>query len=210
MKPASRCFNQLLALLQKCLVLVDGCLNKETQNWKPLSRFTGEKKYGIICRTYIKWTLKMHSNIQFLSFSHSIVPNSLLPHGLQHAGLPCPSPSPRDCSNSCALSQCCHPTISSSVFPFSSSLQSFPASGSFLMSQLFESGGQGIGVSASASVLPMNIQDRSPLGWTGLISLQSKAISRGFSIKHHSSKPSFPQRSTFFLVQLSHPYMTTG
>ena len=99
---------------------------------------------------------------------------SLEPHGLQHARLHCPSPTPRVCSNSCPLSRWCHPIISFSVIPFSSCLQSFPASGSFPVSQFFASGGQSIGVSASASLLPMNIQDWFPLGWTGLIALQSK------------------------------------
>ena len=101
-----------------------------------------------------------------------------------------------------------HPTISSSVIPFSSSLQSFPASGSFQMSQLFASGGQNIGGSASTSVFPMNTQDWSPLGWTGWISLPSKGLSRVF--QHHSSKASSLRCSAFFIVQLSHPYMTTG
>ena len=116
-----------------------------------------------------------------LLFSRSIVSDSLQPHGLQHASLPCPSLSPRICSNSCPLSGWCHPTISSSVIPFSSCLQSFPASGSFLMSWLFASGGQNIGVSASASVLPMNIQGWFPLWLTGWISLLSKGLSRVFS-----------------------------
>ena len=116
-----------------------------------------------------------------LLFTHSVVSNSLWPHGLQHARLPCPSPSPGAYSNSCPLSWWCHPTISSSVVPFSSCLQSFPASGSFLMSQLFTSGGQSIGASASISVLPMNIRDWFPLGLTGLISLQSKGLPRVFS-----------------------------
>ena len=107
--------------------------------------------------------------------------NSLQPHGLQHASLPCPSPTPGACSNSCPLSRWCHPTISSSVSPFSSCLQYFPASGSFPVSQFFTSGGQIIGVSASASVLPVNTQDWFPLGWTGWISLQSKGLSRVFS-----------------------------
>ena len=101
--------------------------------------------------------------------------DSWQPHGLQHTRPPCPSPPPGVYSNSCALSQWCHPTISSSVVPFSPHLQSFPASGSFQMSQLFASDGQSIGVSASASVLPMNIQDWFPLGWTGWISLQVTA-----------------------------------
>ena len=103
------------------------------------------------------------------------------PHGLQHIRLPCPSPSPGTSSNSCPLSQWYHPTISSSVTPFSSYPQSFPASGSFPMSQFFPSGGRSIGVSASTSVLPMNTQTWSPLGWTGWISLQSKGLSRVFS-----------------------------
>ena len=106
---------------------------------------------------------------------------TLRPHRLQHARLPCPPPSPRACSSSCPLSRWCHPTISSSAVPFSSCPQSFPGSESFQMSQLFASGGQSIGVSASTSVLPMNTQDWSPLGWTGCISLQSKGLSRVFS-----------------------------
>ena len=105
-----------------------------------------------------------------------ILSRSLWPHGLQHARLPCPSPSPGACSNSCPLHWWCHPTISSSVVPFSSCLQSSPASGSFPVSQLFPSGDQSIGVSASASVLPMNIQDWFPLGLTGLISFLSKEL----------------------------------
>ena len=134
--------------------------------------------------------------------------DSLQPHGLQHTRLPCPSPTPRTYSNSCPLSQWCHPTISFSVIPFSSSLQSFLASGSFPMSQFFASGGQSIGVSASASVLPMNIQDLSPLGWTGWISLLFKGLLKSL-LQHHSSKASVLQCSAFFIVQLSHPYMTT-
>ena len=130
-----------------------------------------------------------------VQFSCSVVSNSLQPHGLQHARLPCPSPTPGACWNSCPLSQWCHPTISSSVVPFSSCLQFFPVSGSFPMSQFFTSGGQSIRASASASVLPMNIQDWFPLGWTGLISLQSMGLSRVFSNttvqKHHSSVLSF-------------------
>ena len=117
-------------------------------------------------------------NKSSVQFSCSVVSDSLQPHGLQHTRPPCPSPTPGVYSNSCPLSQWCHPTISSSVVPFSSCLQSFPASGSFQISQFFTSGGQSIGVSASASVLPINIQDWFPLGWTGLISLQSKGLSR--------------------------------
>ena len=114
-------------------------------------------------------------------FSHSVMSDFLQPHGLQHASLPCPSPIPRVCANSCPLSWWCHPTISSSVVPFSSYVQSVPASWSFLMSWFFTWGGQSIWVSASSSVLPMNIQDWFPLGLAGLISLQPKGFSRFFS-----------------------------
>ena len=116
---------------------------------------------------------------QFSSVTQSCL--TLPPHGLQHTRPPCPSPSPRVYSYSCPLSQWCHPTISSSVIPFSSHLQSFPASGSFQMSHFFASGDQSTRVSASTSVLPMNIQDWFSLGWTGWISLQSKGLSRVFS-----------------------------
>ena len=135
--------------------------------------------------------------------------DSLQPHRLQHTRLPCPSATPRACSNSCPSSQWCHPNISSSLVPFSSCLQFFPASGSFPMSQFFKSGDQSIVVSASASVLPMNTQDWSPLGWTGWISLQSKGLSKSLP-QYHSSKASIFQHLAFFTVQLSHPYMTTG
>ena len=115
-------------------------------------------------------------------FSLSVVSNSLQPHGLQHTRLPCPLPTPGAYSNSCTSCWWCHPIISSSVVPFSSHFQSFPASGSFPMSQFFASGGQSIGVLVSASVLPVNIQGWSPLGWTAWISLPSKRFSRVFSI----------------------------
>ena len=126
----------------------------------------------------------------------------LWPHWLQHSRFPCPSQTPRACSNLSSWSWWCHPTISS-VIPFSSCLQSFPASGSFQMSQFFESGGQSFGVSASVSVIPMKIQNWFPLGWTGQISLQSKGLSRVFS-------NTTLQKHQFFGTQLSHPYMTTG
>ena len=141
-----------------------------------------------------------------LLFSHSVMSNTLQPHGLQHARLLCPSPSPRACSNSCPLSRWCHPTISDTVILFSC-LQPFPASGSFPMSQLFATGDQSIGVSASTPVLPKNTQDWFPLGWTGWISLQSKGLK---SLLQHNSKASVLWLSAFFMVQLSHPYMTTG
>ena len=143
------------------------------------------------------------------SVSHSVVFNCLQPHGLQHVRLPCPSSTPGAGSNSGPLSLWCHPTISSYIIPFSSCLQSCPALGSFPVSEFFASGGQSTGVSASASVLPMNTQDWFPLGWTDWISLQSKGLSRVFSNstveKHHlfGTQPSFT-------VQLSHPYMTTA
>ena len=116
-----------------------------------------------------------------VQFSCPVMSDSLQPHGLQHARLPCPSSTPEACSNSCPSSLWCHPTISSSVVPFSSCLPSFPASGSFQISQLFTSGGQSIEVSASVSVLSMKIQDWFSPGLTGLISLQSKGFSRVFS-----------------------------
>ena len=153
-------------------------------------------------------TPSVFSRHHLLLLSRSVVSDSLRPYRLQHARLPCPSPTPGACSNSCLLNQWCHPTISTSVIPFSSCLQAFPTLGSFLMSQLlFTSCGQSIGASASASVLLMNIQDWFPLGWTGWISLQSKGLSRVFS--NTSSKASVLQCSAFFTVQLSHPYMTT-
>ena len=132
--------------------------------------------------------------------------DSLQPHGLQNARLPCPSPTPGVYSNSCSSSQWCHPTISSSVIPFSSCLQPFPESQSFQMSQFFTSDGRSIGVSTSASVLPMNIQDWFPLGLTGFDFL----VVQGTLLQHHSSKASILQCSAFFTVKLSHPYMTTG
>ena len=143
-----------------------------------------------------------------VQFSHSVVSNSLQPYELQHTRPPCPSPTPGVHPNPCLLSRWCHPTISFSVVPFSSCPQSFPESDSFPMSQLFESGGQSIGVSASTSVLPMNTQIWSPLGWTGWISLQSKGLKS--LLQHHSSKASILRHSACFIVQLSHPYMTTG
>ena len=131
-----------------------------------------------------------------VQFTCSVVSESLQPHGLQHTSLPYPSPTPGACSNTRQLSQWCHPTISSSVVPFSSCLQSFPASGSFPMSQFFASGSQSIGASASVSVISVNIQGRFPLGFTGWISLQSKGLSRVFS-------NATVQKHQFFSSQLS-------
>ena len=132
----------------------------------------------------IKTIMRYHLSpvrISSVQFSHSVVSDSLRPHGLQHARPPCPSPTPEVYSNSCPSSWWCHPIISSSVVPFSSCLQSFPASGSFPRSQCFASGGQSTGVSALASVLPINIQGWFPLGLTALVSLLSKGLSRHFS-----------------------------
>ena len=131
-----------------------------------------------------------------VQFSRSVVSHSLRPHESQHARPPCPSSTPGVHSNSCPSSWWCHPAISSSVVPFSSCPQSLPASGSFPMRQLFAWGGQSIGVSALASLLPMNTQDWSPLGWTGWISLQSKGLSRVFS-------NTTVQKHQFFSAQLS-------
>ena len=146
----------------------------------------------------------MLSSVQF---SHSVLSDSLRPHEPQHARPPCPSPTPGVYPNSCPLSRWCYPTICSSVVPFFSCPQSFPASGSFQMSQLFAWGGQRIGVSASASVLPKNTQDWSPrMDWLDLLAVQGILK----SLQHHSSKASILQCSAFLTVQLSHPYMTTG
>jgi len=142
-----------------------------------------------------------------VQFSHSFMSHSLWPHGLQHVRPPSSSPTPGIYSNSCPLSWWCHPAISSSVVPFSTCSQSFPASGSFKLSQIFASGSQSIGVSASTSVLPMNTQDWSPLGWLDLLAVQwtLKCL-----LQHLSSKSSILRCSAFFIVQLSHLYMTTG
>ena len=144
-----------------------------------------------------------------VQFSCSGVSDSLWPHGLQHIRPPCPSPTPRVYSNSCPSRWWCHPTISSSVVPFSSRLQSFPASGSFPMSQFFALGGQSIGVSASTSVLTMNIQGLVSfrIDWLDLLAGQRTLKSL---LQHYTSKASILQRSAFFTVQLSHPHMTSG
>ena len=146
-------------------------------------------------------TIRVFSNrsaicISSVQLSCSVVSNSLRPHGQQHARPPCPSPTPRFYWNSCPLSQWCHPTILSSVIPFYSCLQSFPAVGSFQISPFFTSSGQSIGVSALASVLPVNIQDSFPLGWAGWICLLSKGLSRVFSNTR-------VQKHQFFGTQLS-------
>ena len=148
------------------------------------------------------WVKHTCSSVQL---SRSVVSDSLRPHGLQHARPPCPSPTPGVYSNSCLVSQWCHPTISSSVIPFSSCLQSFPASGFFQMSQFFTSGCQSIGVSASESVLPMNIQDWFPWGWTGWISLQSK----GLSTPQSSPTPQFKSINSLALSFLYSPTLTS-
>ena len=143
-----------------------------------------------------KWKCNKSKSISSVQFTRSVVSNSLKPHESQHTRPPCPSPTPRVHSNSCPSSLWCHPAISSSVIPFSSCPKSFPAPGSFQMSQLFASGDQSIGVSPSASGLSMNMQDWSPLGWTGWTSLQSKGLSRVFS-------NTTVQKYQFFGAQLS-------
>ena len=139
--------------------------------------------------------IKLCSFYTYIQFSSSLS-DSLQSHGLQHARLPCPSPMPGACSNSCPSHRWCHPNISSPVIPFSSHHHFFPTSGSFQMSQFFSSSGQSFGVSASTSVIPMNIQDWFPLGWTGWISLQSNGLSRVFS-------KTTIQKHQFFGAQLS-------
>ena len=179
-------------LLQK--VLCTNCGIQCPWSWnRPLSTHTSTRDSWTFSGKSGSVSCGVYSSVQF---SHSVMSDTLWPHGLQHARPPCPSPTPWVHSNSCPLSWWCHPTISSSVVPFSSSLQSFPTSGSFPMSQLFTWGGQSIGVSASTSVLPMNIPDWFPLGWTGLISLQSKGLSRVFS-------NTTVQNRQFFGTQLS-------
>ena len=155
------------------------------------------------------WLAKYMHQLSSVQFSCSVMTDSLWPHGLQHTRLPCPSPTPRVHPNPCPFSQWCHPTISSSVIPFSFCPQSFPASGSFPLSQLFASDGQSIRVSSLASVLPMKTQDWSPLrmDWLDLLAVQGTLKSL---LQHHNSKASILRRSAFFTVQLSHPYMTIG
>ena len=166
----------------------------------------------VVTRIYphvAKWHRIMQSIfvISSVHFSRSVVCDYMWPHAARQ--LPCPSPTPVLCSNSCPSSRWRHPTIASSVFPFSSCLLSFPGSGSFSMSQYFASGDQSIGVSISESVLPTNIQDWFPFktDWLDLLSVQ-----RAFKslLQHHSSKASILWCSAFFMIQLSYPYMTTG
>ena len=156
--------------------------------------------------SHLSGDLKFLSSVQF---SHSVVSDSLWPHGLQNTMPPCPSPTPGVYPNSCPLSRWCHATIFILCVPLSTCLQSFPASRSFQLHQFFASGGQSIGVSASTSVLPVNIHDCwFPLGWTVWITLQSQGLFKSL-LQHHSSKASILHHSAFFTVQLSHPYMPT-
>ena len=168
--------------------------NSHLQLFYPWDRGVGvEKCHFLETKATVK-DIEISREISFYQFSRSVMSDSLWHHEPKHAKPPCPSPIPRVHTNPCPLSQWYHPTISSSVIPFSSNLHSFPASGSFPISQLFASGGQRIGVSASTSVLPVNTQDWSPLGWTGWISLQSKGFSRVFTTV---------QKQQFFSAQLS-------
>ena len=161
--------------------------------WLHLTEFSRKPRGKGILSNEIWLASKAHQ-CSAVQFTHSIVSDSLPPHGLQHTRLPCLSPTPGACSNSCPSSRWCHPTISSSVIPFSSCLQYFPASGYFPMNQFFTSGGQSIGVSALASVLAVNIRDWFPLGLTGLISLRPKG--------HFFSNTTI-QKHQFFSTQLS-------
>ena len=155
--------------------------------------------------------MRVYTHTQFSSvqFSCSVVSDSLWPHGLQHTRPLCPSPTPRIYSNSHPFIRWCHPTISSSAFPFSSCLQSFPASGSFQMSRLFASSGQRIGLSASTSVFPIEHSGQISfrMDWLDILAVQGILKSL---LQHHSSKASLLQSSAFFIVQLSHPHTTTG
>ena len=189
-----------------CVTLTSVCLDYVGDWWCRVTK---------LCLTLVTlWTTAHQASMSvefsrqvywsgWLVFSCSVVCDSLQPQGLQHARLPCPLPTPGAFSNSCPLNQWCCPTISSSVIPFSSWLRSLPASGSFQMSQLFTSGGQSIGPSTSASVLPMSIQDLFPLGWTGLISLQCKGLSRVLS------KTKFKSINTLPLSLLCGPTLTS-
>ena len=161
-------------------------------NWVP--RY--QTKLTVMRISFIDTCVCMLSHFSSVQFSRSVVSNSLQLHESQHARPPCPSPTARVYLNPCPLNRWCHPTISSTVIPFSSCPQSFPASGSFQISHLFTSGGQIIGVSTLSSVLPMDTQDWSPLGWTGWISLQSKGLSRFFS-------NTTVQKHQFFCAKLS-------
>ena len=210
----------------QCPVKVDNPLSKYITSLL-MPRHAGQKRYGIFLlktHTHQCCCYQLFHNIQSVAsriqkgssrvressaqFSRSVVSDSLRPHELQHARPPCPSPTPGVYSNSCPSSRWCHPANSSSVIPSSSCPQSLPASGSFPMSQLF---GQSTGVSASASVLPMNTQDWSPLGWAGWISLQSKGLSRVFcntTVQKHqfsSAQPSSQSNSHIHTWPLEKP-----
>ena len=210
--------NPQIVLLPKC---IDGtftmshtlCQVLEIQGWANQGRTHPHKAYRLEWEIHINpspsFIFPLLSYFTSVQFSRSVVSDSLRPHELQYTRPPCPSPTPGVYPNPCALSLWCHPTTSSSVIHLSSCLQSFPASESFPMSQFFASGGQNIGVSALASVLPKNHQDWSPLEWTGWISLQSMGLSRVFS-NTTVQKHQFFGAQLFFTVQLIHPYMTTG
>ena len=180
--------NPNFSSLSDCVIKEKSC--KETSTWVLLT--SSDKQVWL----FIIYAVSIQKGFSSVQFSPSVVSDSLRPHEPQHARPPCPSPTPGVQLNPCPLSQWCHLTILSSVIPFSSCPQSFPASGSFQMSQLFTSGGQSIVVSAPTSVLPMNTQDWSTLGWTGWISLQSKGLSTVFS-------NTTVQKHQFFSAQLS-------
>ena len=189
----------ILKSLGDTVFLISRLCNLKVQNWSEFYCCIPSNKHECLLHrpSFLKMFNIMLSVCSYsVQFSHSVVSNSLQPHGLQHTMLSCPSPTPGAYSNSCPLCWWCHPPISSSVVSFSSLLHSFPASGPFPMSQLFASGGQSIGVSALASALPMNTKDWFPLGLTGWLSLQSKGLPRVFS-------NTTVQKHEFFSAQLS-------
>ena len=193
--------SKLDTIINICIIYISYTMDHMHIN-KPASPMYTHRKSAVVQKMRVR-TLHRHESTltviktdDSVQFSYLVMSDSLWPHELQHARPPCPSPTPRVHSNPCPLSWWCHPTISSSVVPFSFCPQFLPASGSFPMSQLFTWGGPSIGVSASTSVLPMNTKDWSPLGWTGWISLQSKGLSRVFS-------NTTVQKHQFFSTQLS-------
>ena len=185
------------------------------QVWSEASEFCASSAVKREWRNLLTCRLEGETNdcchcCAYLRVSSLVVSDSLQLHRLQHDRLPCPSPATGACSNSCPSSWWCHQTNSSSVIPFSSHLQSFPGSECFLLSRFFTSGGQIIGVSALASVLPVNIQDWFPLGWMDWLDLLVVQGTLKSLLQHHSLKASILWCSAFCMIQLSHPYMTTG
>ena len=206
-------YQSLLLFTLQCLQGSDfyrvHTFSAETWSDMLLSHYKKQKSWPVRMKRLKEISDQKDLKIEFSSVSHLVMSGSLRPHELQHTRPPRPSSTPGVYSSSCLSSRWCHLTTSSSVIPFSSQPQSFPASGSFQMSQFFASAGQTIGVSASASVLPINIQDWFPLQ-IDLLDLLAVQGTLKSLLQHHSLKASILWRSAFFVVQLSHPYMTTG